>query len=319
MPVAFNREIAAQIGDRYIDGLRIDFDITKTIKSSPLNKATISIYNVSEELFEHVVEQRREIAIQLFAGHSGALGALGQTAPPNRLFIGNPVKNGVEFVWSGADRILRIDAQDGYKAYQKGRLALSLDASELTLQELVAEAAGSLGLPIGIVDVPGDVRLTQGAVLTGPTSVVLDRLAASTGAEWSIQDGALQFIPRRKARRTRGPLYSRAARNIMEYPKLTEEGLKIKVVLDPSILPGDRFKVETGNKRYDGIYRATTVKHTGSKWENTFQTEITAKAWNGEVAAKNGSLQAKLKAEEAKTNPALYEPDENGITWWSTE
>ena len=299
MPRLFGRRVAVQIDRTLYEDLRIDFNVTKTLQSRPLNKASITIYNVDEQLFESVVAQRRESVIQVFAGYEAV----------NRVFIGNPIKNGVSFEWRDADRILKIDAQDGYRSYQTGRLSLSLDANTVTLQDIVAQASAALNLPLGIIDIPGDAQLTQGISLDGPASNVLDRIAASTGSDWSIQNGALQFLPRRRARRSRGPRYSSELRNILEYPKLTEDGTALKVLLDPSLNPGDRFDLRVNNKRYDGVYKAITVKHTGSKWQNEFFTEIEARPWKEQVAESRGKS-------TVKNPPAPVLTPEAFDFWW---
>lgn len=275
MAVNRNRKVVLQLDDRSFEGLKISFDVTKTVKQSPLNKANIAMHNVAEETFEQLIDRRRDLIVRLLAGYGF----------PNLIFQGNPVKNGVQFEWSDADRVLQIEAQDGYRAYQKARLNVTLDAANLTMADVAAEAARQLNLPVGIIDIPGNAQLTQGLVLTGSVENVLQRIAASTGTDVSVQNGVLQILPKNKVRRNAGPLYSSKLKNIITYPKFTDEGLKLTVFLDGSLEPGDRFKVAVDSKRYDGVYKALTVKHSGDLWGQTFYTEIEARPLKGDPPA----------------------------------
>lgn len=314
MPINFDRTIALQLDDRLYEGLRVDFQIVKNLSGSPLNKASITIYNVSDDTYNQIAERRRDLAVQVFAGYGGA---------PARLFIGNPVKNGVEFNWpAGGDKILKLECQDGYKSYQKTRLSLSLDVDGIRLSDIVAEVAKKMQLPVGVIDFPDDLELTQGLVLSGSPKAVLDRVTASSGAQWSIQDGALQILPRRKVRRSSGPLFSSELKNIHAYPTLTDDGISIKSFLTPGILPGDRFKIEVGDKRFDGIWKATTVKHTGSVWGDQFSTELEGRRWTGETARKKSEIESSGSGYDYLLDPSnTFSPEtvEESQTWWETD
>lgn len=270
MPINRGRRAAVQLDDIAFTGLKIAFDVTKTIKSSPRNKATVTVHNVAEEVFEQLVERRRELVMRVYAGYE----------VPGLVFTGNPVKNGLSFEWDGGtDRVLSIEAQDGYRAYQRARLNLTLDAESVTLEEVVIEAAKQMGLPAGVIEIPGDAQLTQGVALYGPAGPVLERIAKSVGADVSIQNGSLQFLPKNKARRRQGPRYSNQLRNIVQQPKFTDEGVKLTVFLDSSIEPGDRFVVDVASNRFDGIYKAHTVQHSGDTWGDNWYTEIEGRIW----------------------------------------
>lgn len=263
--------MSLQLDEELFTGFQIQFNVTKTVKSAPRNKATIRIFNVSEDVYEHVVSRARELYVRLNAGYGVA--AL--------VFEGNPVKNGVSFDWSGGDKILAIEAQDGYRAYQRGRVSLTLDASSTRMSDLVIAAANAMRLPVDMIDLGGDnVELTQGTVLHGSAAEILDRVAAATGGEWSIQNGKIQMIPRQKTRRTSGPLYGGDLNNIIDFPKFTDEGIKLTTFLDSSIVPGDRFSVQVSSGRFDGIYKAHSVSHNGSLMDGgAWTTEVQGRRW----------------------------------------
>lgn len=261
----WGRKVAVQFDDLLLEGHRVSFEVTKTLKGEP-NKATISVYGVDAETYSTLLAKNRDLVVQLFAGHE----------IPSLVFQGNPVKAGVEFKIQAPERILMIEAKDGHHAYQRGRLKGSYDG-EVPLSQIVEEAAKQLGIPVGVIDIPGDMRFTQGIHLRGPAHRVLDRLAQSVGSDWSIQNGRLQFLPRNSVRRNSGPLYASSLNNIIGEPTKKEKGIELTVMLDPGLLPGDRFEVRSDVlPLFNGVYKAKAVRHTGDNWDQAFYTEIEA-------------------------------------------
>jgi hypothetical protein len=261
----WGRKVAVQFDDILLDGHRVSFEVTKTLKGEP-NKATISVYGVDAETYSALLAKKRELVVRLFAGHE----------IPALVFQGNPVKAGVEFKIQAPERILMVEAKDGYHAYQRGRLKGSYDG-EVPLAQIVEESAKQLGLPIGVIDIPGDMRFTQGIHLRGPAHRVLDRLAQSVGSDWSIQNGKLQFLPKSRVRRDSGPLYASSLNNIIGEPTKKEKGIELTVMLDPGLIPGDRFEVRSDVlPLFNGVYKATAVRHSGDNWDQAFYTEIEA-------------------------------------------
>lgn len=261
----WGRKVAVQFDDLLFEDLRVSFEITKTLKGEP-NKASLTVYGIDTGTYQVLLARERELIVQVFAGHE----------VPGLLFVGNPVKDGLEYRIKAPERMLVLEAKDGYRAYQRGRLRKSF-AGEVPLREVVEEAALQLGLPVDTVDIPGDIRFSQGVHLRGPAHRVLDRLAQSTGSDWSIQNGRLQFLPKSKVRRNSGPLYSSELRNIIENPVKKEKGIELTVMLDPSLQPGDRFEVRDADfPVFDGIYKVKALRHTGDNWDSAFYTEIEA-------------------------------------------
>jgi hypothetical protein len=247
------------------DGLRVSFEVTKTLGGEP-NKSTMSIYGLDTQTYQMLLAKERELVVQLFAGHE----------IPGLIFQGNPVKAGLAYKIEPPERVLTVEAKDGYRSYQRGRMKKSF-AGEVTMTQVLEEAAASLGIPLDTVDIPGDIRFTQGVHLRGPAHRVLDRLAQSTGSDWSIQNGKLQFLPKSKVRRDSGPLYATELNNIISHPTKKEKGIELTVILDPSIAPGDRFEVRDDDyPLFNGVYKASAIRHTGDNWDTAFFTEIEA-------------------------------------------
>jgi hypothetical protein len=263
----WGRKVQVQLNDELWDGLRVSFEVTKTLKGEP-NKASISIYGIDTETYQNLLASSRELVVSLFAGHE----------IPGLIFRGNPVKDGLEYKIAAPERILQVEAKDGYRAYTKGRIKGSFKG-EVRIADVVEKAAAQLGIPVSVMDIPGDLRLTQGIHLRGPAHRILDRLAQSTGADWSIQNGTLQFLPKSKVRRNSGPLYSPdpGLANMMERPTKKENGVELKVILDPGLTPGDRFEIRDSEyPLFNGVYKVQALRHVGDNWDTQFYTEIEA-------------------------------------------
>jgi hypothetical protein len=253
-----NRQVIVQLDNRSYEGLRVDFDVTKTIGGKP-NKARIEVYNLDElpDL------QNRDLRVRLVAGYD----------TPALIFQGNPVKGGLTRERSGGDLILKIEAQDGIREYQNARVNVSFSTAT-SFQQVVDEVSKQMGLPQGTIRLDNDVSLTQGFAYNGAARDVLDRIATSVDADWSIQDGQLQLLPYTATTPNRGPLYSTELRNLID-AKPTDDGVEVVTFLDSAMKPGDRFKVESDD--IDGVFKANRVNHAGSKWQNDFYTTIEAK------------------------------------------
>jgi len=263
----WGRKVIVQLDDEVWDGLRVSFAVTKTLKGEP-NKATISVYGLDPDTYQRLQARGRDLVVSLYAGHE----------IPGLVFRGNPVKDGVEYRLDSPERVLLIEAKDGYRAYSRARVKGSF-SGEILVKDVVEKAAAQLGLPVSLIDVPGDMRLTQGLHMRGPAHRILDRLAQSTGSDWSIQNGTFQFLPKSKVRRNSGPLYSPDAplSNLIKRPVKKESGVELTVMLEPSLIPGDRFEIRDGEiPMFDGVYKVKAVKHTGDNWDQVFYTEIEA-------------------------------------------
>lgn len=260
----FGRTVILELDNQAYRDFRVDFDVTKTLGGSP-NEAKISIYNV--DYFEGLVEraQSRDLRVRLLAGYD----------IPKLIFEGNPIPNGVDYERDGVDNVLTLEAKDGYNSYKRARLNTSF-STQTSLRELIDEAAGELGIPTGTISVPNDIQLTQGGAFSGQASDLLDRLADSAGADWSIQDGALQFLPANETNTNQGPLFSTDLKNLISYSD-TDYGVKIKTILHATINPGDKFKLEHPDR--EGSFKARKVQYTGSRWQNDFYTTIEAEEY----------------------------------------
>ena len=256
----FGRQVILQIGPeggtaRSFEGFRVTFDV-KMSKSSTPNSAVIEAYNLNPTSI--ALAQDPTSLVRLFVGYD----------VPRQIFQGNPIANGVRLDRRGPDRVLRLELQDGGRAWQEARVSVSF-ATSTTLRQVYDAISAQLGLPAGTVRIAEDFTFPQGVTLTGPARDVLDRLAVSTSSDWFIRDGAIQFIGATEDTGEQAVVFSATAGNLIGSPTPKDNGIEVTALLAPSLRPGKTFSVQSAD--YNGLYVAGDVSFRGdSGWDRPF-------------------------------------------------
>lgn len=262
----FDRTVILQLDDVSYDGLDVEFKVKKTAKKA-LNEATITTWNVPERDYKAKIDNRN-LRVRLLAGYS----------TPRLLFEGNPVDGGVTVERDNGDMRLKLECSDGLRTYRDARVQFSIQ-KQTTFVDVLDRIADQVGLPKGVIRVPSEKRWTQGIAYQGDMAGALDRLADAYDADWSIQNGKLQFLPKSETTR-RGPLFSPELDNLLDVGS-TDQGVKVKVLLDNQCDPGTWFKVD-GTDDHDGTYKVQSVEYQGSSGhKENFYSIIEATPSNG--------------------------------------
>jgi hypothetical protein len=119
-----------------------------------------------------------------------------------------------------------------------------------------------------------ELYTTDGVHLTGNTAEVLRTIARLNNLEIAYRDGnVVLYRDYTNERVALAPVYSSAKGNLVNTPTMTKEGVDIQVLLDPTMRPGRRFKLES--KKLNGMYVARDVEFKGdSGYSNDFTTRI---------------------------------------------
>ena len=276
MAQLYGRQVTLQLaGVTYIcggdNGLRCSFNVTKT-RDKSLNKASIQLYNPdTREVLRDVITQPK-LPVRLAAGYD----------VPRIIFAGFAIKHGVMIDRQAPDRILKVLAQSNGGVSSNANVSLSFQGS-VSYEQVINAALDGLGLPRGIIKIPTGSAFLQGFSYTGNAYELLTRLTDTLGADFTIHDGTLEVLPRTSTRLPTGPLYSTELGNIIEAPKphragdkVVQGAIQVTVLMDPSILPGDRFVVQDSSSTFNGTYKASAVIHKGdSGFSSQFYTTIT--------------------------------------------
>ncbi|MES2498923.1 MAG: hypothetical protein V4570_00190 [Pseudomonadota bacterium] len=260
------------------------------------NTADIRVYNVSEQTAQAVEREFERVVLQ--AGYEGGFGII---------FDGQikQVRRGRE---SQTDTFIDITCADGDSAYNFSVSAFSLAAGS-TPKDAVSEILKDMaerGISKGFIpDLPGN-PLPRGKIFYGMSKDKMREIAKNTNTSWSIQDGKLQMVPLTTYMPGEIPVLT-GATGVIGLPEQTQNGIRLKVLLNPAIKIGQAVKLdnasiqkfkyslsitqeasnllnEQSNKiNNDGLYYVMIADHTGDTRGNEFYTDLTCLAIDAAV------------------------------------
>jgi len=219
---------------RIIKGLRVNFEITKSILSFP-NLARITLYNPNQDTLSALEEKYTRIVLN--AGYEGDL----------RLLFKGDVRN-VFQTKTGRDRLLTIYSGDGEKSWQNATfnktLSESLSVSSAIQEVLKTFSDVNIGTLQGLPQVADKIR---GQVLSGSSKDIMDNFAEEYGFSWSIQDGEIVITPEQEPLEGDEAVLITAATGMIGSPTVTEIGADVTTLLNPRLLPNRAFLIESLN------------------------------------------------------------------------
>ena len=219
---------------RIIKGLRVNFEITKSILSFP-NLARITLYNPNQDTLSALEEKYTRIVLN--AGYEGDL----------RLLFKGDVRN-VFQTKTGRDRLLTIYSGDGEKSWQNATfnktLSESLSFSSAIQEVLKTFSDVNIGTLQGLPQVADKMR---GQVLSGSSKDIMDNFAEEYGFSWSIQDGEIIITPEQEPLEGDEAVLVTAATGMIGSPTITEIGVDVTTLLNPRLLPNRGFIIESIN------------------------------------------------------------------------
>lgn len=256
------KEIGGVVTGRDVSGLRVAFRATKDLTPKP-NAIEIRVWNLSPETRAAAMEKGAKV--MLSAGYESDLGLI---------FVGDVTL--VTHAKEGADWVTTLQGGDGLTAVQTGRIHEAF-AAGAKLKDVIrklgermkvstadALAAIRSGKIEGLVD-----EFTNGLVASGALHEEFNRLARISGFEWSIQDGALQVLPKGKADSREAVVLSETS-GLIGSPvpaiKPVEGGgrkniIRARSLLNSELRPGRVVQIRSA--QLDGWYRVEMVQASG--------------------------------------------------------
>lgn len=220
-----------------LSALRFRFAIRRGDLQTP-NSADIRVYNVSDDTADRIrqlLPQPEFTRIVVQGGYEGNYGVV---------FDGEikQVRRGRE---SQTDTYLDITAADGDSAYNFAMSAVSLAAGSTPNDQIseVLKGMAEHSVTKGYVpDMPGNA-LPRGKVIYGMSRDELRKIARNTQTAWSIQDGKLNMIPESAYMEGDVPVIT-SATGMIGLPEQTQNGIKVRVLLNPNIKIGQAVKLD---------------------------------------------------------------------------
>lgn len=258
---------------RRIQDLRISFSCEKTNESTP-NKAEIEVYNLSNAT--RSILEAKNTKVRLYVGYLGlkknalVYAGINLNSNVDLIFVGNVNKVTQEI--QTPDIITKIECADGENTYRNSRLEKGYPPNT-HLKNVFKDLNDAMGLGIGSqLDIP-NVKYANGLTLSGLSRDHLDVLCRANGLEWSIQNETLQIIPRKKGT-SDSIILLNSDSGLIENPNKTDKGVEFTSLLQPTLNPGRRVKVES--RLLNGLFKVRKVTHSGDSHDGDFTSACQA-------------------------------------------
>lgn len=277
-PELFGRKATVIVDTLQLDGLRVVFGVTKSLKSEP-NTCSVTVYNLSPDHRAQLEELKpkkgatRGIPVKIEAGYK---------AGTSLIWLGD--LRTVDSVRDGADWITQLSSGDGEKGIQNGRIAVSYGPktdSTIALRAIVRSLGvdeGNIGKVVAELKLRGKGELfASGKVLAGPAARMMDDFCRSADLEWSVQDGAVQLLDRGKALAAKAILLTPDS-GMVGSPTVNQDGvLSARMLMAPDVRPGRLLVVKSA--RITGNYRIETAKWSGDTEGGDWFIDLEAKRY----------------------------------------
>lgn len=260
----YDRIIELWVGDTFIHGLDIAFEIEKDLTPEP-NSCHIEIYNLSE-INRTTLSKYEKVPVLLKAGYKANVGVI---------FQGDMVscvheKKGPTWktVLASGDGVMAIQTERINKSFAKGT----------PVKDIIKEIAKQLKLPcenalkqLAVLN----QKLDRGFSISACATDELSRILEQQGFSASIQNKALQIIkyggfPSGKA------ISLTADSGLKASPEIGgDKTLCIRALLMPELLPGSQIHMES--QTFTGFATIQKVRFSGSNFSDQWETEIFGK------------------------------------------
>lgn len=276
-----NLQINGGVSEGRLLGCKFEFKVTKTIDGKP-NKCEIHVTNLAPN-HRATLEGAAQIPVQLEAGYS---------AGTSVLFLGN--LRSATSTKDGPDWTTTIGGGDGEQAVQTARVNVSI-AKGTNTDEVFRMLAKALGVGEGnLAQASQSIRsafsgtgniFTAGTVLSGQASSEMNRICRSLDLEWSIQNGKLQILERKKGLEGKAIFLSGlgvgtgmiGAPAISIDSKDKRQVMTVKMAMIPDVYPGRIMVVESVDK--SGQFRIEQSDHGGDTHGPEWSVTVKAKRY----------------------------------------
>lgn len=256
------------ISDAYIS-----FEVEK-IKAETPNKARVDIYNLTDETARKIGKQGNNLIIK--AGYEDEDGA-------RAIFFGNIVKSLISK--EGAEKVLKIEALDGYQDIQTKNAVLSY-SENTKVSTILNDILGLFDYPLGNKLPPITDTYSGGFSFVGKAQTALSQVLSKIGYKYSIQNNQILIYKiGESAINTELILTPETGLlNISRKEAETEEGTpeqndllyEVETLLFPQIYPGAQIRLES--KLYTGTGTVISALFEGDNFNGDFKVTAEVKA-----------------------------------------
>jgi hypothetical protein len=262
-----------------INGLNISFTVSKNSnnKKKP-NKANITIYNLSDKNQKYL--EAPFVEVTLSVGYVG-IGL-------QRLFSGQVTVAGTRK--QGPDLLTEIQLDSLYTELNHKTISRTVPEGtsvKSTIETLVKDMQGVSRVVFFGKNI--EKSFVDGYPLSGSPRQILNDISDAFQLEWQVSEGVLYILDAGVSYMTdtskafvisettgliERPYFDQIEkqRGKKDKLKVARNGVKLKILLNPSIIAGSIVKIEYGDKT--GYYKVERLTHTGEYLGNNWETEL---------------------------------------------
>lgn len=272
----FNREITVTVGEveisskyqEFLPPLRVIFNVEKTNQPEP-HTAKLEIWNLSDDTRSKF--RTEKIPVRLDAGYRDESSLIFS----GDMSYASTIRQGVNWVTS-------FQAGDGEQAIRSARINENAKGP-VKLRAVIKQVAKSLGVGLGNLTKKLDAggfrkqidELSNGAVLSGKSSKILDDMLKTAGFEWHIENGELVVTSPQETSQETAIVLS-IENGLIGSPEVGEKGIvKAISLLQAGLYP--TRKVELIADAVGGHFKVIRVVHSGDTWSTDWYSELEAK------------------------------------------
>ena len=257
MPLLFGRKICVDVAGLTITEPRIVLEVSREIDSTQV-QGKVDIYNLSKEHAARIRERGGPIVI-----------AAGYPETVAEVFRG--VVQRVLHVRENLAHVTRIMLGDQVRQRLGGVTVRSYEGA-VAVRQIAADIADDLSLPLGPADnIPASATY-ENFYWTGPADAALSALLASVECHWYEADGVIR-INRAGMVQSDAPVINLSPdTGLVGTPQRTDEGLRVKMLLNPAVVLGCRINLQSSLDGATGSWKPVAISHHGDNWQGTFLT-----------------------------------------------
>jgi hypothetical protein len=290
---AYNRSSTVTVGTTQIQnigqqlGLRVSFNVKRTLQAKEPNTCDLKIWNLAPSTLAAIANSAQKSNV-IQAPPTGIPNALGQpvnvipvqieagfVGQTGSIFLGE--MRSAQTITDGDDTVTELNTGDGDVALGLQRINASFVAGTTPIsivQALLAQAGlgtGNLAAVQSTFVAAQGTLFARGVNFKGNPARALADICQGLGLEFSIQNGAAQFLPRGQPLAGQAYLLSPAS-GLIGSPTVDTAGiLSAMTFILPGLNPGAPVAIDS--KFVQGNFRILSVEFVG----DTFGTEWYAK------------------------------------------
>lgn len=283
MKLQKDRQYELRVSDKdgkgyVINNLHIEFTVSKSSNNKDkTNKATIKIYNLSDERQKWFEKSFTEVTLLVGYLETGLY----------RLFSGQATIVGTQK--RGTETITEIQVDTLYTALNSAKLSQTAPAGS-TIKQVIERIARRLGTPKVVYSGENvNKAFVDGYPIFGSPRQVLNQIATAYEIEWQVDDqilyiqdvGKSYMVDNRNAyviNETSGlidrPYYDNIEKRRGKGDKYKEarKGVKLKILLNPAIVAGSIVKIDYAD--FTGFYKVERLTHKGGIYTDDWTTQL---------------------------------------------